>query len=307
MLFDNLNPGGQFKPNPFRKTAHDIFGPRIRWDDLGDAKAKIAELEGKIATAGDWKASLSDEVKAYPGLTKFATPQDAIVSYIELEKTLGKNKVTLLGDNPTAAEVATFYNKLGRPEKADGYQLADKIEGVPDDLPKNEVMMKGFLETAHSAGLSQKQTAALHEWYMKGSAAELDAYNRERDTARNNAETSLRTKWGKGYDAKVALAKKVIESFAGKDAKKFLEEGEGNNPILVGMLAEIGSKLSEDVLGEGAGRRLLLSAEQAKVELDAIMAGDSKSAYYNNEHPEHKAMVDKVTNLNQIIHPEATE
>lgn len=306
MSQDNLNPvTGNLDPKrAMKRAAHVIFGSRIRWDD-GDKDAQIATLKSQLAVAGDWKANLSSEAKAYPGLAKFATPESVLTGYVELEKTLGKNKIVMLSDNPTPEEKTIFYNKLGRPEKSDGYKLAEKIDGVPDDLPKNDVMRKGFLEAAHTAGLSQKATTDMHEWYMKTMAAEYQQLSDEHDTDKNKTETDLRIKWGKGYDANVARAKKVIESFAGDDAKAFLAEGPGNNLVLVNMLSEIGKHLSEDVLGIGAGKRLTLSAEQAKVEVATIM-NDYKGPYYNREHAEHNAIVEKVAQLNQIIYPEET-
>ncbi len=264
--------------------------------------ARIVELEAKVTTAGDWKANLSEEARAYPGIEKIGTPGDLLGMYVNLEKTLGKDKVTLLSENPTTEESATFFNRLGRPETKEGYKFSEKIEGVPDNMPKNETMINGFMDVAHSLGLSQKQASGLYEYYQKGSAVEMSQLATATIDAKNKSETALRTKWGVSYPENEAMANKVLKAFAGGNINQIIEKG-GNNSALIEMLASIGSKLSEDVLGEGAGPKLMLSPEQARGELAAIM-GDPKNAYFDAKNPEHKLVVEKVAKLNQIIYPE---
>ena len=72
-------------------------------------------------------------------------------------------------NNSTEDQWNEVYDKLGRPESADKYQLDVKSDIVPLD----EGAIKQFAENAHQLGLNNKQAQGILEFYknsMEGSA-----------------------------------------------------------------------------------------------------------------------------------------
>ena len=101
---------------------------------------------------------------------------------------IGQDKVVVPNNNSTDDQWNEVYDKLGRPESADKYQLDVKSDVVPFD----ESAIKSFTENAHKLGLNNKQAQGILEYYknsMEGSAqqAKIDT-----ETAQANAEQELR-------------------------------------------------------------------------------------------------------------------
>ena len=117
--------------------------------------------------AGTAFAALDEDTRGWLQ-TKGLTGVDALAkSARESEKLLG-GMVKLPGKDATPEERDAFLNKLGRPEKADGYQFTPPKD-LPEGLPYDGDRAKAFAGVAHKLGISQEQAAGLHDWFMADS------------------------------------------------------------------------------------------------------------------------------------------
>jgi hypothetical protein len=242
----------------------------------------------------DWRADWEPELKESPTLEKFKDSKSLAKSYVNLEKTLGKNKVVLPGENATQAEIDAFHVQLGRPENADGYQFS-VLEGLPEGTSIDEVPM--VKEWLHKAGVSQQQGDLLFKMYMENKLLGEKMQKEEADKALAESTVKLRSEFGAQFDEKVALAKKAYEAFKTDGDEDFWKE-HGNNPAVIRKYAKIGEAMADDkLLG---GTHVTSTPGQAQAEIDSIV-GDEKSPYHNRSHIEHDATVQRVNDLFKVI------
>jgi len=133
--------------------------------------------------------------------------QDAnsiIKSYRELEKFSGRDKNDYIeipkGEDADLSEV---YARLGRPDKAEDYELQDTD------------FAKAAKEILFKEGISKKQAKALESWFDEYAKVQQQAEEEKRSAdmeARNKASIeSLKKIWGADFDKNVALSKDVAK------------------------------------------------------------------------------------------------
>lgn len=217
--------------------------------------------QGSNGDGKTWAAGLqSEENRALVEAKQWGGPDDALKSYRELQTHASKG-LHLPGENATAEDWNAFYAKLGRPEKADGYQLKLNTEAVPQDFPYDEKSAIEFRNWAHEAGLTPRQAQTLHDKFVSqqaqvfGSAKEVAA-KREGDTHRE-----LVKEWGdadtSGYKQNVELMSRAVTQLGLKDA--LVEagllgaDGAVRNASLAKAFAKVGKELyAEDTMATNA-------------------------------------------------------
>ncbi len=311
---DNLNLFiRQFRPT-FWKVVFAVNG--LKYHPIGGGEGEevtletqateIAALKVELGTAKEaggkgFYGGLSTEVQNNPSMLKFKdkSSEDVAKSYIELQGKIGAKGVIVPIDGASDDEISNFHKAIGRPDNADGYQIE-----VPKDLHESIVStaesQKVFKTQCHKMGLNTKQAQNLHSWYMTELSNVLKRQDVDDKKASDEADTTLHSKWGTTYDVKLALASKVISKFGGEKAHEFLDKGFGNNPAIVEMMANIGEKFSEDVLGPGGKSGLGGMSPQVAQDRVAAIRADSKHAYHNAG-PGHTEAVAEMLELNKII------
>lgn len=205
--------------------------------------------------AGKVGIDLSDPVKA-------ATA--SISKARQAESLIGKS-VQIPDANASAEDWNKFYGRVGRPEKADGYEF--KLpDGLPENMPYDGDFAKEFKSWAHENGLTSRQAAMIHDKWV-GKAADGFKAQQEAFTARvSDATGELEKAWGprdgEKFKANVEDATKALKGLAGGKleasfkAAGLLSELDGKpivvDPAIALALADIGSKLfREDALVTG--------------------------------------------------------
>lgn len=221
----------------------------------------VATDQGSNGGNGTWAAGLQvEENRALVEAKKWGSADDALKSYRELQTHASKG-LHLPGDNATADDWNTFYSKLGRPEKADGYQLKLNTESVPQNFPYDEKSAIEFRNWAHEAGLTPKQAQTLHDkfvGYQAGAftSAQEAAAKREGDTHRD-----LVSDWGdadtSSYKQHVELMSRAVSQLGLKDALVELgalgADGAVRNATLAKALSKVGKELyAEDTMATNA-------------------------------------------------------
>jgi hypothetical protein len=248
--------------------------------------------------------TLPPELANHPIVTKYkGDPIEITRALIEVQDLIGPEKIILPSKDANEDEWnKRVWNRLGRPEKADGYALPTDLQ-IPKDLPIDERLVTNFKGAAHKLGLLPHQVAGMYKWFITEQIAGLENMKTSGTAARNEAETKLRREYGAAFDQNIALGEKVLNSFGDPELVSFLKKnGLNNDPNMIRFLAKMGSAFSEDQL-VGKPKGLTMTPEEAQAEI-AKIKGDPKHPYYNADHPEHKAAVEKMLALNAMVYTE---
>jgi hypothetical protein len=145
-----------------------------------------------------------------------------------------------------------FYNKLGRPEKAESYEF--KKDKLPEDYPWDEGFEKSMKEVAHKAGINTKQFSALAEKFLEYNGTSYLAANEASQKAVETALGELKETWKDDYEQNVNIAKHAVKAVDNEDEEitKYLEStGLGDDPVFIKLFHNIGLKILDDTLVQG--------------------------------------------------------
>lgn len=244
----------------------------------------------------DWLKGVDPEIAKDPSLKVFTNPQDLIKSYVHAQKMMGREKVILPTKNSTDTEWKQFYHKMGLPAELDAYQLNKGEKYVVNDDVLSE-----FKKLAHESNLLPAQAQKVMDWFNEKAYSNMEAGNTQKEQQITQGWEELGKEWGQGFDKNMSAAKAVIQEFADQSFIDYLNQtGLGDDPKLARFLANIGSNLREDSFQEGTAAHLGMTPAEAKSEYARIIA-DPNSAYRNEMHPDHKAEVERVNKLFQVM------
>jgi hypothetical protein len=275
----------------------------------------------------NWIEGLPEDIRAHPSLEKFpmektddkgekfptpmaSIPIDVVKSFINQEKLVGREKIPLPPEGATDEDWAEVWNRLGRPETAEGYEIK-KPEGLPEEIGYSEELVTEYKGACHKLGILPNQAQGLLNWFMAANTQQLQKLNQDGEAFKKEGEATLRKEWGKAYDEKVASAGTAFAFFAqklGEEGDKQITElmeqtGLGDHPLLVRFFAQIGEMIGEDVITGKPRAGFTMTPEQAQAEI-AKVYGDPEHAYNKKGHPEHQLAVQKMADLFAMGYPE---
>jgi hypothetical protein len=282
--------------------------------------AKPAETSPSSANAGGlpsgsapipaWTQGLEPELRAMAASKGWRGMGDALKSYAHLERAFGADKIAVPGSTARPEEWAVLYDRLGRPEKPDGYDLGDFAP--PEGLAWNGDVQAAMLAEMHHAGLNSAQVRRILGKYAALQGANAKQTHQSRAAAVENSRVQLRETWGTGYEARVDLANRAFRAAFAEDADMAasirLDDGSalGDHPAVVRAFAHLGELMSEDrLVGAKGGSRFGLSPEDARAEI-ARIHGDTRALaiLMDKAHPEYEALVRRRNALFAVAYPE---
>jgi len=282
--------------------------------DVAEAQ-EIAPTEGsgETAAAADWKAGLSEDLQRDPSIAHIPDVATMAQSYVNAQRMVGADKIAIPGKHGTDEEWGQVYDKLGRPENSDGYAL--EMNNVPEGMAANPELVGWFQTTAHKVGLTNAQAQVLADEYntMAGVAEQSTGDQALEAEAREQAGIrELQKEYGKAFDAKVSVAKAVLQEHGGAGLLELkLEDGRplGSHPDLVRTFANLGtylqSRLGEDSIAGTPKSDGSMTPADAQRDLSKIMTLDGP--YGDRSHPGHSAAVAEVGRLMEFIHGDGDE
>jgi hypothetical protein len=268
-----------------------------------------AGANGQAASQADqggaWFDSLPDELKTNPGVVRYDSLEKLVTAKLKLDSHIGvpEDQLIRLPANADAAALAKVYDRLGRPESADKYELP-AAEGLADLPPE---VKKKAQEVFHQIGLNSEQAKAL--WNLQNEIG-LDALRAsEGQTAIDTgvAEKTLKAAWGSAYDERLALAQSYIAANADPELVTFLEQTNlASHPQLVRMVGDLVSKIAapSKLPGAGAGRLTTQGTPtpaEAQTEINQLFGDQQFQAMLNDaNHAGHKGAVERWMKLNAL-------
>lgn len=260
----------------------------------------------------DKGAETQIKLKEHPSALKFKDAPSVLKSYIEAEKSLS-GRVAVPTDKSTPEERSAFWNKLGRPEKADGYKLTE-LKDLHPSIKLGPEGAKPYLEMAHSLNITNEAADKLHSWFLKQMSEAAKVSEKTALEAQAASKAALEKEWGGKLAENLEASKKFVELVGGKDAVDALGDM-GNNPALLKMLHKISTVISEDAIqkingGQGGGGGSN-TAEGAKQAIDAVinLRGEerAKHPYFNENDPKHQEAVNEMREKYKLAYSEKSE
>ena len=248
--------------------------------------------------SSSWKNSISQEFRKDPSIEKFTEIDALAKSYINATRMIGQDKIVIPTKNSTQETWDEAYEKLGRPESPDKYNL--KVESDVVNMDENAI--KSFAEQSHKLGLNNKQAEGILDFYknnMEGSAqqAKIDT-----ETAQAQSEQELRSEWGRDFDAKVQQAGAIAKANINPEVLDMtLSNGIrlGDHPEVIKGFAKIAGMMSEDKIVSTESENVN-SVADIESEISAI-TNDTNGPYWNKQHPDHDKMVQQVYTLREML------
>jgi len=217
---------------------------------------------------------------------------------------IGADKVVLPAPDASQEDMDAFYNKLGRPEKADGYEVP--TENMPAEVPVNGELVGKFFEEAHRIGLNKQQAAAIIRWQTTLQQEQMGVYEQQNTEALQTAEATMRKEFGNAYDEKISMAQGAVMRFGGDELVKMLNDtGLGNSPEIIRAFSNIAKAISNDEVIGGGGRQTFMSSpSEAKSTIaNKRRDPDFMAAYQDAMHIGHKDAVEEMGRLFENAYP----
>lgn len=182
----------------------------------------------------DWEG-FSEDDKKYIGDKGWKASSDMLKSYRELEKSYG-TKISIPKDEDTEGW-NKLYNKLGRPESADKYEF-EADEGI-----KNQVQ-----ETFFKAGLSDRQSKEIVEWYNKTALAQKEMADKAIEEQSKKEKDEVFAEWGENKEKNAQLMERGAKLISDNEEDWSKVELALGTKKFMQVMKQLGEAISEDSL-----------------------------------------------------------
>jgi len=243
----------------------------------------------------DWRSGLSEELRTEPTLANINDVESAAKTLVHQQKMMG----TRIPLPKTDEEREELYAKLGRPEKAEDYELSVPI-GYEQYYPQE--MMGSFKEAGHKLGLTPDQMSGLMEWQKGAIDFQSGQEQSTIETLASQSEETLRQEFGGDYEKNIRAANRALSVYGDKALQdKLADPRYGNDPDLIRLLANAGKDITEDSAQGTTNNSLVMSPLDAKMRIDQIN-GDKEHAYWNPQNPKHNDAQEEMRQLFEKAH-----
>ncbi len=242
----------------------------------------------------DWKAGLSDDLRADKSLENIKDISSLAKSYIHAQRLVGADKIPVPNKFATEKDWDAVYEKLGRPKTADEYKY-----NLSEDQKVDTEALKNFSSQAHKLGLLPTQAQGMVSYYNEMIGKQLADAESVSTSQREKAMTELKTEWGQAYDQKLQKANTVVSSVFPKGIMSMnLEDGTkfGDHPEVIKAFAALGEKMGEDDIIKSDGP-VYMTPNQIEKQIGELQ--QTGSAYWDKNHPNHDTAVQEVQTLLQ--------
>ncbi len=215
---------------------------------------------------------------------------DDLFTQFENAQALVGRSVQLPGETATGEDWNAVFNKLGRPESVDGYEINAPADS--DEATKQQV--NGLKELFHKQGVTKKQATSLIEGFQSMSKAQQDALLAAQATKDSEFEKLVNSIFGDKADEAKKVSRNLLDKFAPDALKDKLKDmSETQMTAVAAVLKGITDKyISQDDLRDLGGMTASSgkSIDSLKKEAREIMASE---AYTNQMHVDHASAVAK--------------
>lgn len=262
------------------------------------------------AAPAHWSSTyegLPDAIRTAPVLQTLKTPAEAIKNLVDLQPLIGADKAPIPKDWNDPVQVKAFNSKIGVPEKAADYKLADFLKPkLPTGTVLDEKLVGKFQDWAIETGMTPRQAQIASEKFLTDQIAMHTSATQAKAVEQANALNAFKAERGTAFDTDMAFAQKALINYTTPEFLKFLNtSGLGDNPEMIKAFAKIGLSLKEDGVhppGTPAGSLQGNDANSARVRVAELKADvNFMKALNSANEPNHKAAVAEWSKLHGMI------
>lgn len=265
------------------------------------SEEQVAQPSGETDQQ-DWRASLPEDIRDNQSLRTIPDVGALAKSYVNAQSMIGADKVAIPGKYATDEDWSEVYNKLGRPETADLYNLEVNL---PEGQEADNDLVGWYQQAAHDVGLTPGQAQKLFNAYNEMSGSHLQTNDADISARALDAEKDLRREYGQAFDSRITAAGNMLEQFGGKGITELqMADGTmlGDNPQMVKTLIEVANyietNMGEDTLvGEKTAN--VMTPDEAQNQINEFMRQDGP--YWDQKHPQHDHFVKEVSRLMEFV------
>ena len=244
----------------------------------------------------DFKSLIPESFKEEKSLENFDNMEDLLKSYLHAQKMVGADKIPVPNKYATDEDWKEVFTRLGAPKTPEDYKYSFKDDEVD---PKQ---LKTFNETAHRLGLLPKQAEALVKYYNNINQSHSEQLEAQAITAQEKTEADLKKEFGPQFNKRLDQAKRLATNTLGEEFlnNTVLKDGSrlGDNLEVIKAFSNLAEKLSEDEIVKGEGSEYQTAKDIEKQIAELTQQG---SAYWQDQHPNHKKAVDEVFKLREML------
>lgn len=263
---------------------------------------------GDKGDKGDWRAALPETIRGSEFLKSVTSVDDLANQFINQQPLIGADKLVIPGANATDEQRGEFWSKLGRPGKAEEYELPK--EGMPADFQVDDERARVMQTKAFALGLTAQQFAGMVRADANYQQTAREAFLTAQTVELEKVNTALKAEFGEAFDQNIAMAKAAALEFGGQDFLTYLTtSGLGNHPLAVKAWVKVGKALgSDEIKGTGGGTKHTMEPAAAEAELARLMGDDKyQKALYDKSDPGHAAADARNKELNALATPQQEE
>lgn len=221
--------------------------------------------------AGDWFPSIPKGSEKIFESYKDKPLTDVLNSFVEAQKVVGGSiRLPKADAKPEERDKALgdIYNKLGRPETPDKYELGE-LPALPENIKWDDAKLTSIKTQLHKAGLSNNQVKAALSMY----AAELKTIVPDNSAVAAESRQALIDHYGSQamFDRNISMAHKAVKEFGDAELITWLDStGVGNAPAFVKFMSKIGKELVEHGAVEPSSEMDYLSTTEAQTKINEV-------------------------------------
>lgn len=252
------------------------------------------------------KDHLPETLKDHVALTDFKDVGGLAQSFIDTQAKLG-GMVTIPNGESAQADHDKFWNKLGRPETADGYEIEfPKIDGQIYE----PATIASFKTAVHSLGLTGKQAQGVVNVLMANVTDQVKTATGKLTDTMKSADAILRADWGAKFESNMTAADQVIGRLFDEAGAPGMRQMARTDPAFARSMLLAAQQTSETGAGDnqnigakgGGGGEGTKEGAAAAI---ATIRNDPKHAYYDKKNPSHAEAVTKMSELYSVVAGEA--
>lgn len=225
------------------------------------------------ASGVDWRSDFaSDDLKSNETLGKYQNAEQAAQALVDAQRLIGAKGITVPGKDASPEDKAAFFNSLGRPEKADGYELP--TQGLPEGVEITKESVAPYLEAIHGLGLTSQQAAGVMRIHAQALVDIQGKTVQAMATMRDESVAELKREFGLAYDDRIAAADNLMRHYIGeKGVVALMESGLNHNVDFMRGLIKLAVAVgSDEILGEGHTATIGTTPSEAKKEIEAMQS-----------------------------------
>jgi hypothetical protein len=253
----------------------------------------------ETAAQKSWRESLPEDLRALSTIQNIPSIETLVKNYDHAQRALGAPKIALPTKHATDDDWNRIFDKLGRPESPDKYEL--KIDGEFD-----EQILSGFKEISHKTGILPKQAQQVLDWFNETQGAKIAEHQQSQERELASRQQELKQKWGQAFEKNLSVADSAVAELLSDEQFEYLNQrGLTKDPAIAEIFYEIAQKaLGEDKLRGSEEKRQgfgVMTPEEAKRKIGEIR-GNAEHPYNVQGHPNRAAAAKELQSLYEMAY-----